>query len=247
MNKRLLFIGVLLFLFGLLLSYESGQQFLSNLSSPNDTVAGQFYLGPNVTGYLPVAFNSPSLMEVSYNSTNAINFYIVNSSAFYAMEQYLNSTNTLSQEAVAFEGRGTVMIIKNEATGVFPYQSAYAGIFPMPNYSSTNESVLPPDEYYTLFRNPGASNALIFYSLFSKPVSSIGITSGGVFGYGIMSALFLIGGFALCVYALFMKRDDKETVREKEESVDKMYEEIERKEPKRKGKRRKGRKARKRR
>ncbi len=236
MNRRLLIIGILLLLFGLVSAYESGQQFLGNISSPNNTETSEFLLMANSTWYTPLYFNSSSFMEVGYNSTNTLNFYILNSSAFTAVAPSLNSTNALYSGVSSHEGSGVIGVFSNDSKGVFPYQDSYAGIFPAPNYSAPNSTFLQAGTYYIVFRNPQSSNTLVFYSLFIRPIGALSLTSNSVFGYGLVSGILLIAGFALSVYSLFIRKEPKTEAKITEEKAQQAYAEIE------KGKRREGRK-----
>ncbi len=233
MDRRLLALGVLMLLFGMLSSYQSGQVLLSGISEANNTARGEVVLGLGGSGSAPLQLNTTSIAEVTYTSTNAIDFYIVNASAFTAIGQSLNSTNALQEGAVAQEGRGTVVMIDGNVSGVFPYQAAYAGVFPQPNYTAPGNGTLPSGTYYVVFSNPGSTNATVFYSLFSTPAASVGLTHGGSFGYGLLGGLLILVGAGLVIYSFFMRREKTDEVKATEENVQREYDEIEERNAKR--------------
>ena len=231
MNKRYLLYGIIILLVGTVFSYESGQQFLSNLANPNNTLTSDFTLGANSTAYINVTINTESFFSFVYNSTGRTNSYLLNSYAFHDLKPYFNSTANLSRYAYHFSGRGAFYISEGPAGGAFPYQESYAQYIPAPNYTSANTttgtySFLPNDTYYMVFRNPGPGNVTIVYSYYVKSASSASLTGSSSFAFGMLSGILLISGFAIAIFSLIKRSGPKEGRLEGDE-VGRTYDEIE--------------------
>ena len=232
MNKRYVAVGVFIALLGFLFAYASGQQALSNLSNPNNTATSTISMNGMSSAYIPVQFNTTSIFAVWYNSSNTINFFIANASAFQHLAQDLNSTNSLSNEAAALEGNGLLISIENRTGGIFPYQQQYEGYYPSPNYFASNTTLLQNGTYYIIFRNPNRYNTTILYSFYVRSMESESSSMSGSVGFGMASGIMMVGGLALAIYALFMKGAPK-GLKGSEDEIQGIYSDIERKEKKR--------------
>ncbi len=231
MNKKYFVIGVVLLLMGLLFSYASGQQLLSNLANPNNTLTSYFSLGVNDTVYINATANTWSFFSFVYNSTRRLNFYLVNQSAFRELTPYFNSTANLSRASHSLSGKGVIEISENSASAAFPYQQNYAQYIQKPNYTESNASMgayfsLPAGTYSMIFRNPGPENSSIVYSYYVKSSSSASLTGSSSFGFGMVSGILLIIGFALAVFSLFKGQKSGEQ-KLKPEELQRTYDEIE--------------------
>ncbi|MEM3839253.1 MAG: hypothetical protein QXF01_01600 [Candidatus Micrarchaeaceae archaeon] len=239
MNRRLLLFGILLLLFGVISAYESGQQFIYGIANPNNTVSSATSLNASTAAYLPIKVNQTSLLEFGYNSSSPINLYILNSSAFIAALQDMDP-NALGHEVALYEGKGTLYVENKSASGIFPYEQSYVGYVPAPAYS-TNSLYVTPGIYYIVLSNPGNSIASVSYSYINRPLSSLNLSNGSIFGYGLIGGILLVLGFVLVIYSLFLKgkpKEDSETVNEA--NVDNIYSSIEAKKKAKKSLRRRG-------
>ncbi len=225
MNLRLLGLGLLLVLLGGISAYESGQQFLAGISTANNTISSEVYVNGSTAAILPLTLNQTSFFEFEYNSTQRINFYLLNLSAYQSLGSSSNSVNTLYSRAVALEGKGAVYIAYNTSVGVYPYQPAYGALFPMPKYSM-NSSTLPAGPYYAIFSNNGTYESLVAYTFLIKPASQVTLTNGNIFSFGLVSGVLLLLGFALIIYGLITKGKPKQSAKETEADINKIYREI---------------------
>ncbi len=231
MNKRYLAYGIIILLLGVAASYESGQQFLSNLSNPDNTRTSEFGLAANSVAYVNATVPTQSFFSAVYNATEPTNFYLVNSSAFLALSPYFNSTTNLSAQARALEGRGVFDIEEGPASGAFPYQPSYAQYIPAPNYTETNattgtSSFLPNDTYYLVFRNLGPGNSTMVYSYYIKSAASVSLTGSSSFSFGMLGGIMLVGGLALMAFSFF-RRSGQGGQTAKSEEIGKAYDQIE--------------------
>jgi hypothetical protein len=225
MNLRLLGFGLLLVLLGGISAYESGQQFLAGISTTNNTISSEVYVNGSTVAILPLTLNQTSFLEFEYNSSQRINFYLLNLSAYQSLGSSSNSANTLYSKVAALEGKGAVYIAYNTSIGVYPYQPAYGALFPTPRYSM-NSSTLPGGPYYAIFSNNGTYEALVAYTFLIKPASQVTLTNGNIFSFGLISGVLLLFGFALVIYGLITKGKPKQSAKEAEADINKIYSEI---------------------
>jgi hypothetical protein len=228
MDRRLLIIGAILLLAGLVMVFGSSQATLAALPNENSTNTQRAYIPANTVAYYPITLVSVSFVGIGYNATTPVSFYLVNSSAYNAMLPAIHDNESLKNISISLEGKGVVAAQWDSAKGIFPWQASYSGIFPPPNYSEENVTLLPNDTYFILFQSGSTSNStLIAYSIITTPASDLGISSFAAAGFGVVGAFLVLAGLALCVYALIRKGDDPETLREKE--VDRIFADIEKK------------------
>jgi uncharacterized membrane protein len=228
MDKRLTTIGIILLFVGVLLLVGASQTTLSALPNANNTLSERAYLPANTIGYYALPVSAPSFVGVGFNSTAPIDFYIVNSSAYEKMKPLVEANASLRNLSVALEGNGIIDAMWHASKGIFPYESDYGGLFPAPNYSIENTTVLINDTYYLLFQNEPATNqTLVLYSIIVTPASALGLSSIAPEGFGIIGAFLVLVGISLTVFGLIRKGNPQETVRDRE--VERIFAEQEKK------------------
>src|SRR5271155_1284 len=143
MDKRLAVIGGIMFIAGVLMVVVSTQSVLSALPNSNNTFTQKAYVPANSVVYYPIQLISASFIAIGFNSTTPLSFYLVNSSAYAKFLPYIKSNESLRNISDELEGKGVVVIMLNASKGIFPYQTGYSGLFPAPNYSIQNTTILP--------------------------------------------------------------------------------------------------------
>jgi hypothetical protein len=227
MDRRMLFLGIILFIAGIIASYLSVQSALGS-SSATPTVQS-IALKPRSTSFIALQLNQTGMVSVSYVASNSIDFIFSDATAFGSIG---NSANSIVSRASSLEGAGIFEINMNITRGIFPYpsygtQSSYSG------YNS-NVTTLDAGTYYAVFVNEGYSNATtVWVSYLALPLSSIRSMPASVGGYGLVSAFLILAGIILFALSFFRKgaRPGK-----KEEMVDaeaaRLYAEIEKRQKK---------------
>ncbi|MDE1851382.1 MAG: hypothetical protein KGH69_01680 [Candidatus Micrarchaeota archaeon] len=242
MDRRLLLVGVVVFVFGSAISWVGTSQSIDQISGAS---AGyqEAALAAGSDAYVPFSSNGSTTLVSAYETVpNAsIDFYIMNSSAFASVSGTVNSDGRLEQQARSLVGGGLVAMILGSSAGQYPYTSVYGSFIPVPDYSA-NYSRLPEGTYYLVFENPTQTNTTVFYSIvMSNAFSSIqGQLTGSSSATGVVGVLVAVAGLAVCVYSLFRKSARKESAGPAQEEVDRLYAGVERRGIKEKRKARKG-------
>ena len=224
MDKKLLGIGIVLLIVGALLSTGSYQATQSIFPNANNTVTAKALLAPHLIAYSPLYLNTTSFVSMGYNSSNTISFYLVNGSAFTRLLPLIDANRSLIGNATALEGKGVFFIVYNQSRGIYPYQTVYGNLFPVPTYQNTNSSVLLSGTYYLIFENDAGANTIVAYSSLAKPASSVSIIASSSAGFGLVGAFLVLAGLVLMVYSFISRRNVQEQL--KQEEIDRMYSSI---------------------
>jgi hypothetical protein len=211
--KKLTKVGILLLVMSLLVIYASAQNFQGSFapSSVQST-----YVRPNSTTYVSfILQNLTAVGFVYYTNGPAINFMLVNRSAFSAAEQ----SNQILVNGSLVSGGGVLEMAYNSVYGVFPYSQQFG---PQQDiYASNSSPILPPGTYYAVFQNPGQLAVQVSYSEVLKPQSSINNTIYASAAYGITGAAMFFAGIVAILYSLIAKPKKYEENQDKE--AEKMY------------------------
>jgi hypothetical protein len=198
MRKRLLYLGVLMFLAGMavaLMSVSSLQAISSSGASPT---VGQLALNPGALRDVPVPLNQTSILVFSYNSSAEVDFYLANQSAFAAMDAAGANGTSARRIAAGLEGKGIYAIYENASLASFPYASG-----PVAPVYLSNASALPAGTYYAVFGSGGAATVVTSYTALGA--AEFGSAAVSTLAYGGISTLLLAAGFLLAVVSFFMK------------------------------------------
>lgn len=245
MNKRALGLGFLLLVAGIILAYASVQSIFSNMPnymSTTQTVAVQ----PRSGFLVPIRISNASILQIVYNASFPVNFFLTNSTARYLLPQ----SNSTAWKVAYLPGNGLLYEIDNSTHGIFPY-IANMSLSQVPSFWYRNQTVVDNGTYYAVFQNYGNKSNTVFYTMLNRSIASLA-SSEQNYSYGnivlnISSTLAVIAGIIIMFYASFMKPKNVEEAESRE--ADRLYASIGRKpgvkrmRPKRKARRKaKGRK-----
>jgi hypothetical protein len=212
----LLYLGVVLFLAGVVAAYMSLSS-LQGISPAATPTARQLALGPGALRGVPVALNQSSVIFFSYNASARVDFYLANQSAYAAMGGAGANGTGARAAAVGLEGKGIYAVYENVSMASFPYVSGSAA----PAYSS-NSLTFPAGTYYALFCDRGSGGVNVTASYTALGAAKFDSAAIYTLAYGGISFLLLAVGFIISLAALFMKEKnagrpdklDKEAQRE---------------------------------
>lgn len=239
MDKRLLLLGILLFIAGFVIAASSYNP-TSFLSTSTQSIA----IAPNSIIYSPVTLNSTGFLSVVYESgSTPIDFYVMNQSAFSSIETYIKAGTLTPNLTAPLEGKGLLLAVRNSTGGIFPYNSSYNSIGPQSLlYLSGNSTVLQGGTYYVVYQNPGSSAANATYRTVipnsglllpnSKASSSLGLA-------GIVSALLVLVGIVLTILSFMRSKKEGPSAVKREEEIAAIYKDIETRQKRKAAKRRK--------
>ncbi len=217
MNSKVLIIGLILLLSGIIASYAS-----ISYSVPSYVISPlkEIELPPNETRFLPISLNATGDFLFSYNSSIPLIVVFSNSSAY----PILSNTSNFLGEAVALKGT-SVFYIANASKSSFPYINATNLSYSKPIYQSS-ALFFEPGTYFISMYNYNKIPANVTYrfvsvSGFAKVIS--------VQGYLLFSSILFLLGLILVVASFFMKgkATSKEEVEDAE--IQKLYDDLEKK------------------
>ncbi len=225
MDRRLFGLGLLLLIIGIVLAYASVQSIFSSI--PNYISATQnIAVQPKSDFFVPIAIGNESILQIVYNSSLPVNFYLMNSTARNSLPK-INAT--LIGNATYLQGNGLIYEIRNSTHGIFPYL-ANISLSQKPAYWN-NQTLVASGTYYIVFQNYENKTNTVFYTILNRSVSSLA-SSEESYSYGniamnISSTLAVIAGIILMFYGLFMK--PKKVEEEEKKEVERLYSAMNRK------------------
>ena len=225
MDKKIFGLGLLLLLAGIIMAYASVQSIFSNI--PNYISSTQtLALQPRSGFFVPIKISNDSILQIVYNSTLPINFFLINSTAKGMLPQ---SNLTGIGNATYLQGNGLIYTIYNSTHGMFPY-IVNVSLARVPNYWYRNQTIVGNGTYYAVFQNYENKSNTVFYTMLNRSVSSLA-SSEQNYSYGnitlnILSTLAVIAGIIVMFYALFMKPKNAEEQEGKQ--VERIYASIDR-------------------
>ncbi|MGB9732628.1 MAG: hypothetical protein ACPLYE_01925 [Candidatus Micrarchaeales archaeon] len=200
MNKKIIYIGFLLLIIGIIFSYQLAASFFQ---IPYYSTA-KVLIAPNASATISFTLNKTSAVMIAYNSTLPIDFYVVNKSAYnsFLLGNELNISKIKSAKALEVilgsrYGAFSNFMAMNQAQAQY-YQKA----------SMQNGS------YYGVFVNTHNSTAsvLVVYGEEAAGKNYLDLLESGS-----VAALLFLGGIVLIIYGLIARKKKDE---EKEEGVD---------------------------
>lgn len=207
--------GVLLLLIGIMFEYFSVQSVYSNLPNYSSSATQSVAVQPKSDFFIPISISNVSILEMVYNSTEPIDFYLINSTAHNLLQK---ANSTLIENATYLHGNGLVYQIDNSSYGIFPYQEnltqAQRPVYWAGN-GTGNQTLFANGTYYAVFQNYGNKSNTVFYATLNRSLSSIASSeesySFGNIGLNIGGSISVIAGIILLIYGLLSrsKTDEK--------------------------------------
>ena len=199
--KNLTKIGILAFIFSIIIVYMSSLNFQQAVTG--STLQQALLPAQNTTTVLITLPNSTALGMAYYTSSNTVNFAFTNESGLAEALTRINSSSLWP--ATSANGTGILEMSYNSTYGIFPYQMQngtqlvhYTSQFP----------ILAAGNYYAIFRNPGNSPITVYYSTVLKPQSQINSLLISNAAYGAIAMLLFFGGLFIIFYSIFVKKSD---------------------------------------
>ncbi len=223
MNKKFLYIGIMLLVLGVVVSFFSlGVELPSQFSRP---VPQSVSVGPGSTDYQALYLNQSGILEVVFNSSAPLDFYLANASAFASINAS-GSPSAARNAAIRLEGNGVFAFYADAKNGTFPYLG-YQGIA-RPAYASNATVVLPAGQYYSIFANNGTTAASVTIAESPITLSKLQAGSSSVIKYVGASGVMFLVGLGLIVFSFFAKGEKKAGEGGMDEEAAREYERIER-------------------
>ena len=200
MDKKLIYIGIGLLVLAVVLIFAAPSiAFQFNTSTQNATLA------PNQILTIPLNASKPSVFLIIYQASSGISFYFLNATAY----NNINAYGGLYQSAAAYEGRGTLEIVRNSSAGTFPGAFSNASV----GYFYKNSTILNPGKYYLIFQSHNHNSTSLEYQINVNNSLSSNLLPIALLGIVFMIAL--VGGIIAVAYGLF-----KNAAQEKNASSD---------------------------
>ena len=209
MNKKVLYLGVLLFIFGLAVLFLSVPQ-SNQYQGLNISAYHTIELTPNSSISVPAQINGTGIAVAEFKSTEPTLYLFENYSALsIANSIAYNSIN--SSYAVSLRSKGIYSIGSPNYSGVYTYtynssaflpSNALSGYNPLTYSSFINQN----GTYYMTFRNTGSNSSTLIYNYFSTKISSLPTNYIGAISITSIAgpALSFIG-MVLIILSLMMK------------------------------------------
>ncbi len=211
MDKKLIYIGIGLFVLAILLLLAAPSiVFHFNTTTLNSTIQ------PGQMLTYPIILAKPSVLLIVYQATHGVNFYLMNAFAYGAIKSAQNA----SSSALANEGRGTIEIANNFSSGAYPREFTNSS----QGYFYRNSTILPAGTYYVLFQNAASNSTYIEYQI--NVNSSI---SGNLLPIALLGLIFiaaLVGAIIAIGYGFVKKADAKKSAND-EAKIQSAYDQIE--------------------
>lgn len=229
MNKKILVVGILVIIFSILIAATGAPNpyaYLSNIPP------GGISMRPNSVSYFSVPLNASAILTGTYVSSNAIDFYVLNSTAFNKMNPANSPINGILNQATSLEGKGVFYILLNGTRGVFPAQQNSTNVnVQKPFYTINSTPILSNGTYFLLFVNKMNRSTNVSYYIVAQPITPSTTRSylSGLSSFGIVSGILFISGFII-VFLSFLRggKSDKEKLTESE--IQNLYKKIEKRE-----------------
>ncbi len=203
--KNLTKIGIIAFIFAIVIVYMSSLNFQNSLTG---SAIQQAIVGPqNTTTVLLTLPNSTAVGLAYYTNGNTVNFAFTNQSGLAPVLSEINSSSLWSSPVPGYSY--VLEISYNSTYGVFPYQmqngTAMLHYYP-------HSPILAAGNYYAVFHNPGQSSVTVSYSTVLKSESQINSTIMSNAAYGIVAMLLFFGGIIIILYSVFAKKESSDSV-----------------------------------
>ncbi len=216
-DRRFLWGGVLLVIFGFIMAYASSPNYSLIPKTGN---VSTIYVKPGGMSVETLNLNSSGIIETSYISSGSVNFYLLNETAFEHVSQNLNSSD-VGSEINSLNYYGVLSVLENSTAGMYPYSnSTEISNLTKPMYQNPY-SIIGPGNYYAIYYNP--SNTAIqvnFYStaipLENNPSQNVNVSGS------IMAALLVMVGIVVAILSIFRTKNKPVTA----DDANKLYDKI---------------------
>ncbi|MGC8662725.1 MAG: hypothetical protein ACP5RT_02990 [Candidatus Micrarchaeia archaeon] len=196
MKKKLIYSGLLLILFSIFVSYNVS----SAIFQIPKYISTQFIISPNMSVASQIFISTSNITTVVYNSTEPINFYLINKNAYERLEG-------IPANKIQFNISGVYEVLLNSKSGAFESMMEFNK---SKNLVVYNVSSISNGTYYLLFSNVGNSTANVFVMY---AVQKSNENYQDLFSFGSISAILLLAGVTLVIYGI-MGRNEKEKNKE---------------------------------
>ena len=197
--KNLTKIGILAFIFSIVIVYMSSLSFQGAVTG--SALQQAIIPAQNTTQILIMLPNSTALGLAYYTNGNAVNFAFTNESSLAAAISEINSSSLWP--VAPTDGPKILEMSYNSAYGIFPYQMQN-GTQLVHYYSQS--PILSAGNYYAIFHNPGNSSITVYYSTVLKPESQINSMLISNAAYGAVAMLLFFGGLVIIAYSIFINK-----------------------------------------
>ncbi len=211
MEKKFIYIGILLLvLFAVVLFVAVPAALGISFGRVN------FAIAPGHDAYTMASANATYFSEVAYNSTENLDFYVANATAFNALLPHVSLNESLMNASLALEGKGIFEVLSNSHVGSFPAANSSLLL-----YSSYNSISVIAEPYYLLFQNTAnaTANVIMVVSHARNPASDV----TGFASLGTAMLVFLLLGIGLIAYGIFKKPKTPEKDVVSKDEVDALY------------------------
>lgn len=230
----MLLFGLLLIAIGVIIVYSYTFKEL-NASTMATGTKQTIIIAPNQMVSSPIILNSTGIVYLLYNSNAVpINFYLLNSTAFASLTQYMQSGSLSPNALSSLESGDLYKKAYNGTEGILVLQgsSSALGLTPALYYNSS--LVLSGGTYYAIYANPGNASASTTYG-YVLPNSGLinganQIATSGLGLDGGISALLILAGIILCVYSFISAGKPRQKAVQRDKAIQKLYRDIEKKE-----------------
>ncbi|MGC8699399.1 MAG: hypothetical protein ACP5RK_00120 [Candidatus Micrarchaeia archaeon] len=206
MEKRLVYFGALLLVFSLIASYSVATYFFQIPEYYTMNIA----IAPNMSTVSQIYLVNSNLTTIIYNSTEPVNFYVVNESVYrvYKLVPPRDFPTNIS---------GVYEAILNSRSGMF---SNFIKLNKTQNLVVYNTTGLANGTYYMLFSNVGnvLANVSVVY-INQKNNRSYGYEY--MFAFGGVAAVLFLAGLALILYGFIKAGREKNEEKLEKKTKDK--------------------------
>ena len=157
MDKRIVYSGIVLILLSLVAAFFYSSYLFQIPTFSNIGIV----LAPNMTSSTAFQVNQSSLITLTYNSTEPIDAYIINSPAYVDAIAIIKNSYKLRQMVLMLEGNGTLGVYLNSTFGIFSnglYASNSTINIGKPAYSASPNDYAN-GTYYLILQNFGNKEA----------------------------------------------------------------------------------------
>jgi hypothetical protein len=219
MNKKILYIGAIMFILGIAVLIWAPSAIL-NFTNNNQTVT----LHPNSVSSLPIILSNSGIFLLTYSSANSTNLILANSSAYSQLSSKNINSSMLMQNAQGLESKGVLEIVENTTYATYPYEG---GTFGKMIYVNPNSSITQAGKYYAILQNPNSNSIQAGYSM--QLSNNITNNMAPLIAFGLSTMILLVGGVIVLIYGILKKKPaDQNDIKDEKEEVDKLYASLDR-------------------
>jgi hypothetical protein len=221
MIRKFLYLGILLFIFGIVSAFMAASSIIPSQFSPNYR---KLTVNSSSMNYLAFPLNQTGIVELLFNSSSPVDFYFTNATAFSEISSLSSTPSGIRSLATSLEGKGVYEVYKSSIFGAFPYISY--GNLTAPDYMFNETALFNASTYYAVFAYSGNASATVQLTFMSIPLSGLksGLETTGIFGS--VAIILILAGLVMAVVSVFMK-PKQSGQDETDKDAKKEYDEIE--------------------